>query len=144
SSQMTPSWRESRNGIPPYVDALVTSATTRDKASRPADATVMLDHARRPRRAPASGVMDDPALSFAMRATTLDAANQPTQQVPALASAVAARGQGGSPDAVQRTATLRFTPSTPISPGHPPVADGMAYYDAPADPPSRSARQLRQ
>ena len=144
SSQMTPSWRESRHGIPPYVDALVTSATTRDRSARPADATVMLDHARRARRALADGVMDDPALSVAMRATTLDAANQPTEQVPALAGARLGPAPSGPSTAIQRTATLRFTPSTPVSPGHPPVADGMAYYDVPSDPPARSARQLRQ
>lgn len=145
SSQMTPSWRDSREAIPPYLDALVTSATTRDKGARPADGTVLLDHARRARRALADGVMDDPALSFAMRATTLDAANQPTEQVPALVGATRHAGTPGNTGAIQRTATLRFAPSTPSSPGHPPAADGMAYYDdRPPEPPSPSARQLRQ
>ena len=143
SSQMTPSWRESRGGIPPYVDALVTSATTRDRTARPADATVMLDHARRARRALADGVMDDPALSAAMRVTTLDAAEQPTEQVPAVVGA-ATRSAAPPPRTIHRPAPLRVTPSTPVSPGHPPVADGMPYYDNRPDLPSPSARQLRQ
>ncbi|MDQ7992148.1 MAG: Stk1 family PASTA domain-containing Ser/Thr kinase [Propionicimonas sp.] len=139
SSQMTPSWRDSRGGIPPYLDALVTSATTRDKGARPADATVFLDHARRARRALADGVMDDPALSAAMRVSTLDASNSPTEQVPALVAT--GNGQTGT---IQRTATLRFAPSTPVSPGHPPVADGMPYYDDLPEPASPSVRQLKQ
>lgn len=140
SSQMTPSWRDSRGGIPPYLDALVTSATTRDKGARPADATVLLDHARMARRAVADGVMDDPALSAAMRVSTLDAANSLTEQFPAV---MAAGGQGQT-GTIQRTATLRFAPSTPISPGHPPVADGMPYYDDPPEPVSPSVRALKQ
>ena len=144
SSQMTPSWRDSRNGIPPYIDALVTSATTRDRGARPADATVLLDHARRARRALSDGVMDDPALSVAMRATTLDAANQPTEQVPALVGAGSGRGTQSGSGPISRTATLRFTPSTPLSPGHPPVADGMAYYDDRPDSPPPAVRTLRQ
>ena len=126
--------------IPPYLDAMVTAATTRDKTSRPADATVLLDHARRARRALADGVTDDPALAHAMRATTLEGANAPTEQVPALvgAGAVAASAAAASAQTtvVNRTATLRFTPSTPVSPGHPPVTDGMPYYDLPGEPPA--------
>jgi len=140
SSQMTPSWRDSRGGIPPYVDALVTSATTRDKGARPVDATVFLDHARRARRALADGIMDDSALSAAMRVSTLDAANSPTEQValPALVSAA-----GAPTGTIHRTATLRFAPSTPVSPGHPSVADGMPYYDDRPEPASPSVRQLK-
>ncbi len=42
---------------------------------------------------------------------------------------------------VQRTATLRFTPSTPISPNHPGAADGMPYYDV--DRPCHRRRRRR-
>lgn len=135
----------SGRALPPYLDALVTSATTRDKTARPADATVLLDHARRARRALADHVMDDPALTHAMRATTLAGANAPTEQVPALVGAgvAAASVANAQTTVVNRTATLRFTPSTPVSPGHPPVTDGMPYYDLPPEPPA-AVQQLRQ
>jgi serine/threonine-protein kinase len=132
-----------RNPIPPYLDAMVTSATTRDRTARPADATVLLDHARRARRALADHVMDDPALTHAMRATTLEGANAPTEQVPALVGASAAPTSNAQTTVVNRTATLRFTPSTPVSPGHPPVTDGMPYYDLPGEP-AASVQHLRQ
>ena len=132
------------NPIPRYLDALVTAATTRDKTARPADATVLLDHARRARRALADRVMDDPALTHAMRATVLEGADAPTEQVPALIGASAAAfAAEAQTSVVNRTATLRFTPSTPVSPGHPPVTDGMPYYDLPAQPPA-SVQQVRQ
>ncbi|MGC4152878.1 MAG: Stk1 family PASTA domain-containing Ser/Thr kinase [Propionicimonas sp.] len=132
-----------RNPIPPYLDAMVTSATTRDRTARPADATVLLDHARRARRALADHVMDDPALTHAMRATTLEGANAPTEQVPALVGVSAAPNSNAQTTVVNRTATLRFTPSTPVSPGHPPVTDGMPYYDLPGEP-AASVQHLRQ
>ena len=134
-----------RDAIPPYLDALVTGATTRDRTARPADATVLLDHARRARRALADHVTDDPALTHAMRATTMEGANAPTEQVPALVGAgvAAAAASNAQTTVVNRTATLRFTPSTPVSPGHPPVTDGMPYYDLPADPPPPSVHLLR-
>ena len=121
SEQMTPSWRNSRHGIPPFLDALVVTAAARDPRLRPVDGTVLLDHARQARAALASGVVDDALLTARMRQTTLELATQLTQQVPVVTGETE----------VHRTATLRFTPSTPTSPGHPQVADGMPYYDAP-------------
>ena len=52
----------SRPGIPPYVDALVARATSRDPAMRPADARVLLHQVRRVRHALEHGVTDDPEL----------------------------------------------------------------------------------
>lgn len=46
-------------GIPPYLDALVARATARDRARRPADATVFLHQVRRVAHALADGVSDD-------------------------------------------------------------------------------------
>lgn len=130
-------WRDTRSGVPPYLDALVLAAAARQPADRPADAKVLLDHLRQARAALEQGVMDDPMLTARMRETTLDAATQMTETVPALAPAV--------PDEVQRTATLRFTPSTPISPSHPGAADGMPYYDSgPLPSPSAVPLQQRQ
>ncbi len=128
-------WRDTRSGVPPYLDALVLAAAARQPADRPADAKVLLDHLRQARAALEQGVMDDPLLTARMRETTLDAATQMTEAVPALAPSV--------PEEVQKTATLRFTPSTPISPNHPGAADGMPYYDS-GPLPSPSAIPLQQ
>ena len=46
-------------GIPPYVDALVARATSRDPSYRPADARVLLHQVRRVRHALDHGVVDD-------------------------------------------------------------------------------------
>ncbi len=128
-------WRDTRSGVPPYLDALVMAAAARQPANRPGDARVLLDHLRQARAAIEQGVRDDPALSARMRETALDTADQVTEHLPALAPA----------EDVQRTATLRFTPSTPISPSHPGAADGMPYYDHPSGPiPSPAAGPLRQ
>lgn len=50
-------------GIPPYLDALVARATTRDVDQRPADAGVLLHHVQRVRQAIDAGVIDDPELT---------------------------------------------------------------------------------
>lgn len=50
-------------GIPPYVDALVARATSRERNLRPADAHVMLQQVRRVRQALDSGVIDDQELT---------------------------------------------------------------------------------
>ena len=129
-------WRDTRSAVPPYLDALVLAAAARQPADRPMDAKVLLDHLRQARDAIGHGVMDDPQLTSRMRETTLDEANQVTETVPALS---------GAGTEVHRTATLRFTPSTPISPNHPGVADGMAYYDdVPQHPPSPAAGPLQE
>lgn len=49
-------------GIPDYVDALTARATTRDPSLRPADATVLLHHARRVAQALHDGLRSDPEL----------------------------------------------------------------------------------
>ncbi len=133
SSAVKTSWRESRNGIPPYLDALVTSAAARQPSDRPVDARVLLDHMRQARESLARGVMDDSALTERMKGTTLDPQNHITEPVPSLRS----------PSEGDRTPTLRFTPSTPISPGLPEITDGMPYYDGPVEqrPPGRPRRR---
>jgi serine/threonine-protein kinase len=50
-------------GIPAYVDALVARATARDRASRPADAGVLLHQLHRVSQALAGGVRDDAELT---------------------------------------------------------------------------------
>jgi eukaryotic-like serine/threonine-protein kinase len=50
-------------GLPPYVDALVARATSRDRNNRPADAGVFLHQVHRVRQALAEGVADDPELT---------------------------------------------------------------------------------
>ena len=50
-------------GIPPYVDALVARATTRDRNERPEDARALLRMVRRVQRAIDQGLTDDPKLT---------------------------------------------------------------------------------
>lgn len=141
SAEVNGSRRDPRTTIPAYLDALVTTAAARNPAQRPVDGRVLHDHLRRAREALQHGVVDDPALTERMRATALEADAQVTEQLPLTASAPVPE------PAVQKTATLRFTPSTPISPSQPPVADGMPYYDGPppASPPlSPAAVPLEQ
>ena len=50
-------------GLPPYVDALVARATTRDRTRRPADAAVLLRQVRRVSQALSERLADDPELT---------------------------------------------------------------------------------
>ncbi|MDP3893815.1 Stk1 family PASTA domain-containing Ser/Thr kinase [Nocardioides sp.] len=50
-------------GLPPYVDALVARATSRDRDQRPADAQVLLHQLHRVGHALGAGVVDDPELT---------------------------------------------------------------------------------
>ncbi|TDT32779.1 serine/threonine-protein kinase [Naumannella halotolerans] len=61
------SWRESRSGIPPYIDELVRAATRREPTQRPANARELLEAVRQARAALNGGVMDDPALTARFR-----------------------------------------------------------------------------
>lgn len=68
SMELSTSWRE--GGIPPYIDALVTTAANKDRANRPLHAGVVLDHIRAARIACLQGVIDDPALTSRMHETS--------------------------------------------------------------------------
>ncbi|MEJ7707956.1 MAG: Stk1 family PASTA domain-containing Ser/Thr kinase [Nocardioidaceae bacterium] len=61
-------------GIPPYVDALVARATSRDRDLRPADAHVMLQQLRRVRHALDHGVVEDQELTDDLTPTVAIAA----------------------------------------------------------------------
>lgn len=128
-------WVGSTAAIPDYVDALVLAAAARQPADRPRDAKVLLDHLLAARDAMAAGVANDQVLADRMRETTLSDSDQMTEQVPLLA------GSGGIGQ-VMPTATLRFTPDSPMSPGQPGAADGMPYYDTDWPLPSPSAKPL--
>lgn len=62
--------RDSRRLIPPYLDALVIACTRRQPASRPADARQLLHLLRKARQALSHGIVDDPALTETMMAST--------------------------------------------------------------------------
>ncbi len=73
----------STRGIPPYVDALVARATSRDTALRPADARVLLHQVRRVRNALEHGVVSDPDLMADLTPTTpLGGVRAPTGEMP--------------------------------------------------------------
>lgn len=110
SLEVSTTWRDGRGGIPPYVDALVTTAANRERANRPADAGVLLGHLRATRDAMARGVLDDPELSARVRRT---------EPVPTARPAPVAPRMG---------AERHFTPVTPASPGFDTSADGAMFY----------------
>lgn len=137
SLELSTSWRDSRHGIPPYLDALVVTAAARRREDRPADAGVLLAHLRLAREALARGVADDPALTQRMRRTTVDVATTVTERVPSLVGAAHALDP--------RPREVRFTPSTPVSPTSEASADGVPYYSSgrgPATPLSPVTRTL--
>jgi beta-lactam-binding protein with PASTA domain/serine/threonine protein kinase len=70
-------------GIPPYVDALVARATSRDTNLRPADARVLLHQVRRVRNALDHGVVDDPDLLADLTPTRSFGSRTPTGELPA-------------------------------------------------------------
>ena len=73
----------STRGIPPYVDALVARATSRDPALRPADARVLLHQVRRVRHALDHGVTHDADLLADLTPTTAFATRgMPTGELP--------------------------------------------------------------
>ncbi|WP_144009323.1 Stk1 family PASTA domain-containing Ser/Thr kinase [Enemella evansiae] len=63
STRVHTSWRTSRDGIPPYVDALVRAATQREPDRRPRDARQLQQMVRRALKALSAGVMNDQLLT---------------------------------------------------------------------------------
>ncbi len=120
SSAIGTSWRSSRSGIPPYLDALVVSATAREIGDRPEDARVLLHLMRESRKAVTAGVMNDQRLTTLMSTRRLSDLGLVAAQSPATAT--------------HATAPIRYTPRTPITPITPEFEDsigGIPYLDAP-------------
>lgn len=115
STLLPSSWRDSRSAVPPYLDALVLAAVSRDPARRPKDAGVLLDHLRTAARALERGIMNDARLDAEMWRTD-DTATVPVAPVSRW---------------VPREDATR--PVTPISPVDLPTtrgAVGIPFYDA--------------
>lgn len=73
STRLKTSWQVSRrNGIPPYLDALVKAATQREPDRRPHDAREFRAMVQRALAALSQGVMDDPALTAHFSARFVD------------------------------------------------------------------------
>ena len=137
SMELSTSWRDSRSGIPPYLDALVTTAAARDRSARPADAGVLLEHVRAAREALARGVTSDPALVARMRLTVGPVLPGPDET---------SSGEAKPPAPLLRPPReVRFTPSTPVSPTFDVHSDGIPYYSdalGPLSPVSAQTRSL--
>ena len=133
SLEVSTMWRDGRGGIPPYLDALVTTAANRERAQRPEDAGVLLGHLRAVKDAMARGVLDDPELSARVRRA--DPGPAPARPVPA---------------APRMGAERHFTPVTPVSPSFDVSADGAPFYTngpspySPASPHTASVPTLTQ
>ncbi len=115
SAEVSSSWRTSSGGIPPYLDALVQTATAREREERPRDAGVLLEHLRMAREALRKGVSDDPSLTERMRQVDVADEAHVTHEVPVLGATTPSR-------------PVWFTPSTPVSPSFDVHADGVPYY----------------
>lgn len=73
STRLKTSWQVSRrNGVPPYLDALVLAATQREPDRRPHDAREFRSMVQRALAALSQGVMDDPALTRHFKARFVD------------------------------------------------------------------------
>lgn len=118
------SWRSSRSGIPPYLDALVVAATARELGDRPEDARVLLHLIRAARKAVTAGVMNDQRLTALMHKRRLAELGPLTPESPGSAG-------GGSSET---TAPVSFTSRTPVTPVTPEFEDsigGIPYLDTP-------------
>ncbi|WP_232548564.1 Stk1 family PASTA domain-containing Ser/Thr kinase [Propioniciclava soli] len=130
SMELSTTWRDSRDPLPAYVDALVTTAANRDRPNRPLDAGVLLAHLRQARAALGRGVTEDAHLVARMRETTLS--EETTAAVPPVPHAA-------------MPAERRFTPVTPVSPSFDVSADGAPFYSTgpvPYSPQSPITRSL--
>lgn len=135
SSLLPTSWRDSRSAIPPYVDALVLAAVSRDPARRPRDAGVFLDHLRVAARALDRGIMNDARLDAEMRVVDADATMRipsSPSQAPTVAIAQGVETTGPISRWVAKGRSMRTTPATPISPVDLPSmssVEGIPFYD---------------
>jgi eukaryotic-like serine/threonine-protein kinase len=100
-------------GIPPYLDALVARATSRDRELRPADAKVLLQQVRRVRLAVEQGAFDDPEL---------------TEDLSLVAASSELDSVSADFDAWEHTVVVPSTPA-PAGPGE----NDTASIDLPAD-----------
>ncbi len=134
SSLTSTSWRRSREAIPPYLDALVQSATARDPEDRPHDARLLQQRLREARAALLDGVMDDPDMTrrFSVgfeEPADEDADNESSLPVGGLGAALPATNAGSSSPASPvsranpsdagtpwRPANYADLPRTPVSP----------------------------
>lgn len=134
-----------QRGIPPYLDALVARATSRDRAQRPADARVLLHHVHRVRQALESGLADDPDLVADLRPRPAvfpadhsgegDTRDDLAEELAALSRAA---GFGGAEDGVHGGATSAI-PTDPWADGDEeprtlPARSAAAVHQAPGIP----------
>ena len=126
-------------GIPPYVDALVARATSRDPSYRPADARVLLHQVRRVRHALEHGVVDDQDLLDDLTPTTpVGGVRTPTGELPAQIidpqDVVSPAARNGDVYDQERDALV--LPAAPP----PPPRTGAPVARRPQPPPRRSRR----
>lgn len=125
-------------GIPPYVDALVARATTRDRAHRPADAAVLLHQLHRVSHALADVVADDPELTADLRppvARRDDASNDTAPEPFDTGLLRQGRNPVASVSAAgEATTTIEWRPDS---------AGSTALLSGPAVPPARPRRSRR-
>jgi eukaryotic-like serine/threonine-protein kinase len=118
--------------IPPYVDALVTRATTRNANLRQPDAKVFLAQVRRARNALQRGLADDPELTRELRIPPTQPAARPRPRDRAdyeLTQRVASPTVAGRPEPhlANATRTMIDAPPPPVArPVHEPSTERLA------------------
>lgn len=131
SSLMSTSWRQSRDAIPPYLDALVQSATARDPEDRPHDARLLQLRLREARAALLDGVMDDPDMTRRFAS----AARHPIEEDAHTEVALPVGGLGAAVPASSITASSAGSPVSPAESANARATWGLANYaDLPRTP----------
>ena len=136
STRVHTSWRTSRDGIPPYVDALVRAATQREPDRRPRDARQLQQMVRRALTALSAGVMNDQLLTAEFSRSYADLENtepldwgtpvSPTVIEPAAAEPPAQK------DALHASERVPVGPATTGRSGMSSLSAGAVNVDSPS------------
>ncbi len=130
---------QSQPGIPPYLDALVLRAMSRDRAQRSPDARVFLHQLRQVQRALAAGLADDPDLTRDL----LPGAGPTPPELPRLASGLDT--EPTAPVATVYASSLGVGDNQPTTAVHEPTTTLKSVSTggsaAPVDPPPTARRR---
>ena len=128
--------------LPPYVDALVARATARDRATRPADAGVLLHQVHRVAQALADGVRDDPELTLDLAPTRTAVVDLDTSDLDDLAAVVDTRERWNPDLEPLREHTSTYPPGVTAAP--PPAPAAPPSLPVPVAAPARRPRRRKR
>ena len=141
-----PSAFRSAGGIPPYLDALVTRATSRNRDARPPNGRVFLSELRRVRAALSEGLADDPELTRELSEVLPPAPTRKRDpadyEVTQLVSDMAAISGQPMPGTPPSAVAGRYSPRT-ILDAPPPAVPQRLYQLSAARQAAHQERQAR-